>query len=1677
MSDEPYRQLHGRVVTSQEVIPLITKVGQEDLIKRISTPIPNLPTLGDPDVKADDDIASIVKKGKPISFTGLYPCSHESKTLINYGNDRYGEANCIHFDIFGYAGTTPIMLRIVGWRPWFLCKVPSGYDHDQFYRDIYQEIEKTNLARTGKRPKIDFWLDFVELKEFHCFDFERKDKFLKIYTNNNSDCNVIRKLVKEHWWACWNRVEQIKDQISPATKYKHNLEKSLPRSFHCLRYDHNLSSLTNLCLAFMSRTSIPLTGHLTIKNYIQIDPLRLLINVPLAVEVTWSDIDPPLSIRVASSVVDNYLNNATCVSFDIETWLKKSIIRKMRDKSDEKDSTSHGVMDDVIVLADTYFDENDYILEEVDDHPISDPEVEGDCIMCIGAAWYRIGNTIPYLSICFLPDDHPCDSIPNCLVILCAEGEKGVLWMFFWSLQNIFWDLFVGFNNEDFDTIYCYKRAERYALSDAFLAAFTRYYRRLDNGTIIPNIEEGRRIFARFNANASFKVDGIIRTDLNRFESEQKTNTDVRLRMLKLQSKEFQEREALNSMLKYHKVINPETGQQMYKENLDIDDMYRLWKDNTPEGNARVALYCLVDAKAAYMLMAWKNIVLEAFETASLTRTTLNNAFHRADGMRVIQMLTYHCIQYGFAFADDNPTQDDRQLTPGYGEKIGGGDVRLIEALHHTFVTSLDFTAMYPSIKEGPNVGSSSKILPDVMRTIEDGLLLLAQGAKLETLECYQVHGLIPIEKTNRRDQFCSAENPDFEVRDRYVVKLAETGKEYIINQFWAEAKSATVVRKRKMISTANGDVEYTINEFVAMLRSWTETPEESSAPTMEIVTEPVSVEDMVPDRPRMQPIKEEIELPTLHFDYEKVENGRITHLTVEWKKKECVITREEDGKRFTLDSFYADAEWEAWRTYFVEAPRGLDGKVIEHYSIQNIILSMLRVKRNEAKAMMKKHYGTMKAIIKQLKDPNVPNRQELEQARDRAKVEGDTYNSKQLALKIAANSEYGAGASSMFAHVDRDVAATVTFCSRRLAETLRRILQTGSHLIPDLVADKVRPYSEKLKSIGTDLVPITPEPNQTWTDINGKPILDRAVVEERYMAVTGTPVKQWYMFVVPASNVVYQDTDSNYYYVQVIINMVKHITNLEDRFQTGMELLLLQNDMMAFLLPMMINLPPIGLGCDGSFVVSYNLPRMKHYIGIFITHDRYDADHPKAGKFIIPQLPVTFDDYETEHTKPGFMFSRYMESKSVKAKGMCLVRRDTQEYVKMGILKACQHTLSPYGINGILDESKKIIKDCIEGIPKEPKEHIVWYSRRQKFNPGRNNDVAFIVERLAREGREDLKPQPFESVQFVITKPKSESASVVDRRFAKGSIAPTTGKRQRMKLVKELDSGAELDVRTYAIRMATTLSTLITSEVLDRRIKIALQEGNREEEARLHNLQDLFTEYTNSGNKDGLKKIFVKIQKEVMVELLGPYYIIEGKTKEQKKEASDLIREFADYAVFDKAGAVRLRKVMNNIADTSTIVGDLYKYLSDGFMNSIRGTKGKKALERAKHEAFDQMSRLDYNMRADVFTAMIGNTKHEFLLYKQKLKELCDVFVINAVKCDERICASILEAKNRGERLQFSDLYRHFTDKLTDELRNVSIELKRVEDGARELFIRFMGLNSALMDWIKSDLGKRYTK
>lgn len=457
-------------------------------------------------------------------------------------------------------------------------------------------------------------------------------------------------------------------------------------------------------------------------------------------------------------------------------------------------------------------------------------------------------------------------------------------------------------------------------------------------------------------------------------------------------------------------------------------------------------------------------------------------------------------------------------------------------------------------------------------------------------------------------------------------------------------------------------------------------------------------------------------------------------------------------------------------KMYFVQNRKNDKNEQITSYSLKNKMLADLRSARNVAKKEMAKAHE------------------------DGRKLDEARYNSNQLALKIIQNSEYGACGNKYFAHYDPDIGGCTTYSARQLISFVTNQLEYDKMYVDD---EFIKLNSDKIKLLkDCDAIKIDDiEFSQDDFINNRRHVLARFFepdyrIKKKYLKKDKVQCK---VITIPPSKVIYQDTDSNYYFNPYIIEKLTGIKVLSDGggdvhispeiCDHVMRTMKAHNDLYASFVLYAVDRPPTCVNFESALIVARYFEAKKKYYGLYWDADKImgtklpdENAYEKDGTLIkhynpywkpkLTYLPMENGEYvklnPKELLKAGANYLDYIKGQNIKPTGIDLTRRDQFPIINFFNVKVIQKDIKlmkyiypnkweyipPENIKQVIID---VVKEFQENLSKYnqlagfkyvdcEKYEIYNFSKDAAYRDDKLNFISNIVKRLNQETEKDRK-------------------------------------------------------------------------------------------------------------------------------------------------------------------------------------------------------------------------------------------------------------------------------------------------------------------------------------------------
>lgn len=811
--------------------------------------------------------------------------------------------------------------------------------------------------------------------------------------------------------------------------------------------------------------------------------------------------------------------------------------------------------------------------------------------------------------------------------IIC-DNEKDMLKMFI-KLIGMYRPTFItGFNNYGFDDRRIYDRMKYYNIHN-INNSILQYY----DLSYMSNKNKKINIPKQFDITPdkfSIKIDGEMYNDNITWIGETKSFiVDVYKIMLASNAKLYtqQGRGNLDTMLTVNNINNPFNNKPLQKSGLSYNQMWYNWDNN--KNIYDIMLYCCQDAWICGTLLIKSCQLIDKIEMSTLSATTISDSIYKAVTWRVKHLIEQYAYNNNFAVTDSiiNTTDKNKQhISRADNHTLGnkrfdtrqivGGEVKNVISGKTNYVIALDFSAMYPSQKEGSNIDTSSIIPDDIINDpVKYGL--------------NKYHDDINIYDMYKQRKIVYLENKH---NDKFIVEQFQSVFKNNIDEIKKTLEAMEVDKSNKSINK----------------------------------------QSLINNLKKLQPNNYK-DLTDNIYKYDLLTNDII---------KDIPPT-------------------ETKYLFAVQSPRDENNIISTHYSLKEIMLSDLRALRSKVK--------------KQMEAATNP-------------IDRSRYNSKQLAIKVMCNSEYGASNSSYFPYYDPLIGGATTAASRCLINFLTNLIQANKLYVNEQFMKENEKYIKHLQEYDVLTWKQTKITDNKQFVNNCRRFALRQMFDEYYNIIESNI----YELTIKPSMVVYQDTDSNYYtndyikslfspidndrqkhlntYYNFVINnynyclqfdnfddyykwIISRDNNYEDptMINLKMNLLLSHNNLVGNFIKYAIYRKPVTVAFEGAFTIVRYFNVKKKYYG-HVWNDRMSYTLPteyynenilsqnyniQIGKSCFPMLNgdyINIDEHKLLSTETDKL--AYIKKQNIKLTGVDLARRDQYKFININHIRLIQQDL-----------------------------------------------------------------------------------------------------------------------------------------------------------------------------------------------------------------------------------------------------------------------------------------------------------------------------------------------------------------------------------------------------------------
>ncbi len=253
-------------------------------------------------------------------------------------------------------------------------------------------------------------------------------------------------------------------------------------------------------------------------------------------------------------------------------------------------------------------------------------KVKEDEIFNIGITYQFINNTDSFLNIGLVTKE--ADAHEDYLTIIC-DSEITILKAFGYINNLIQPDYIMEFNGSEFDWINIYDKCVYYKIiqqvcQDLSIKKLNSYELKDEN------------IFKYIYQQDQVKISADVpQKNIRNLNLEGYIPFDVRVIFMQLNPTDQK------SSLKFYLDMNNLPN----KDDMPIPELFKIYERNDIKGMTDVVHYCYVDAFRLHQLIYKNNIIQDKREVAKLSYTSLFDAFYRANGCKVRNLIIANAIK------------------------------------------------------------------------------------------------------------------------------------------------------------------------------------------------------------------------------------------------------------------------------------------------------------------------------------------------------------------------------------------------------------------------------------------------------------------------------------------------------------------------------------------------------------------------------------------------------------------------------------------------------------------------------------------------------------------------------------------------------------------------------------------------------------------------------------------------------------------------------------------------------------------------------------------------------------------------------------------------------------------------------------------------------------------------
>lgn len=291
----------------------------------------------------------------------------------------------------------------------------------------------------------------------------------------------------------------------------------------------------------------------------------------------------------------------------------------------------------------------------LDDGDIPQPECKDHNVFMIGITfqWYHSPDQI--LRICLV--DSPSAPHPDFLTIICPK-ERDLLYAFSLCIAYMKPEIIMGFNDASYDWKWVINRGKMYK---GLLKEMG------ENIDLVKNVKDDKSVLYNYKP-LKIKIEADVNAEGNNLQLNGYIPVDVMIVFRQLYP--TSEKWSLNFFLKENKLGGKKD--MPYQEMFKIYDTARKYNQSGEmpplkhlEDMKLVAEYCVIDAQRCHELMKIRSVIKDKREVANLSYTSIFDAFYRANGMKVRNLVISECNLRGLKISNISNEVTETGKYPG----------------------------------------------------------------------------------------------------------------------------------------------------------------------------------------------------------------------------------------------------------------------------------------------------------------------------------------------------------------------------------------------------------------------------------------------------------------------------------------------------------------------------------------------------------------------------------------------------------------------------------------------------------------------------------------------------------------------------------------------------------------------------------------------------------------------------------------------------------------------------------------------------------------------------------------------------------------------------------------------------------------------------------------------------